>query len=367
MKIEAIKETLADAVTKAEKIAGRSANLPILKGLHLIAHDNVLDIKSTNLDLGISVTIPIKMKEGGDVVVPANILSSFINSLAKEKSVSLESEGQTLKVSTGSVNTIIKTLSGEEFPIIPKIVDEEAFSMPARDLVMGIRSVAYAAAIGSMKPELSSIYIYYEEDKLVFVATDSFRLAEKKIKVKKIPHFKSLLIPEKNAVEIARIFDNLKDDLSISIGENQIAFYGGNTYLVSRIIDGSFLDYRQVIPKETSSSVVVLKQDLASTLKTSMVFSDNFNQLLINLDPKSKKFEIQSRNNDVGESAALIEAVVEGENLSTSVNHRYFVDCFQSIPSDTISLRFSGSDRPIVVEGAGDKSFIYLVMPMNRS
>jgi DNA polymerase III subunit beta len=367
MKIEAIKETLADAVTKAEKIAGRSANLPILKGLHLLAHDNVLDIKATNLDLGISVTIPVKIKEEGDVVVPANILSSFINSLSKEKNITLESDGQTLKVSTENFNTIIKTLSGEEFPIIPRIADDEAFSMPARDLVLGIRSVVYAAAIGSMKPELSSIYVYYEEDKLVFVATDSFRLAEKKVKVKKIPHFKSLLIPEKNAIEIARIFDGLREDISISIGDNQIAFYGGNTYLVSRIIDGSFLDYRQVIPKETSSSVVVLKQDLVSTLKTSMVFSDSFNQLLINIDPKNKKFEIQSRNNDVGESAASVEAVVEGENLSTSVNYRYFTDCFQSISGDTVSLSFSGSDRPIVVEGAGDKSFIYLVMPMNRS
>jgi DNA polymerase III subunit beta len=367
MKIEAIKETLSDAVTKAEKIAGRSATLPILKGLHLAAKDNVLEIKATNLDLGITISVPVKMKEEGEVVVPANILSSFLNSLSKEKSVTLESEDQTLRVSTSSVNTVIKTLPGDEFPLIPKIDDEEAFSMPARDFVLGIRSVAYAAAIGSIKPELSSIYIYYEEDKLVFVATDSFRLAEKKIKVKKIPHFKSLLIPEKNAVEIARIFEGLKDDLSISIGENQIAFYGGNTYLVSRIIDGSFLDYRQVIPKETSSSVVVLKQDLAATLKTSLVFSDNFNQLLINLSPEEKKFEIQSKNNDVGESVAAIEAVLEGENLSTSVNHRYFVDCFQSIAGDTISLRFSGSDRPIVVEGAGDKSFIYLVMPMNRS
>jgi DNA polymerase III subunit beta len=367
MKIEAIKETISDAVTKAEKIAGRNATLPVLKGIHLVAHDNVLDIKATNLDLGISISIPVKMKEEGDVVVPANILSSFLNSLAKEKSVTLESEGQTLKVSTGGVHTVIKTLSPEEFPIIPRIEDDEAFSIPARDLVLGIRSVAYAAAIGSMKPELSSIYVYYEEDKLVFVATDSFRLAEKKIKVKKIPHFKSILIPEKNAVEIARIFDGLKDDVSISIGENQIAFYGGNIYLVSRIIDGSFLDYRQVIPKETSSSVVVLKQDLASSLKTSLVFSDNFNQLLINLSPEEKKFEIQSRNNDVGESVAAVEAVIEGEKLSTSVNHRYFIDCFQSIPGDTISLRFSGSDRPIVVEGAGDKTFIYLVMPMNRS
>lgn len=367
MKIEAIKDKLAEAVTKAEKIAGKNATLPILKGLYLEAKENKLTVKSTNLDMGIAITFPVKMNEGGVAVVPATVLSSFLNSLTKDKNVTLETEGQNLKVTTETVATTIKTFSDEDFPLIPKIENQESFSMPARDLVMGIRSVVYAAAIGSMKPELSSVYIYYEEDKLVFVATDSFRLAEKKIKVKNIPHFKSLLIPEKNALEIARIFDSLKDDVSISIGENQIAFHGGDTYLVSRIIDGSFLDYRQVIPKETNTSIVVLKQDLSSSLKTALVFADNFNQLLINLDPANKKFELQSKNNDVGESSSFVEAVVEGEKLSTSVNHRYFTDCFQSIPSDSISLRFSGSDRPILVEGVGDKSFIYLVMPMNRS
>ncbi len=366
MKIEAIKETLAEAVTKAEKIAGKNVTLPVLRGLHLKAEKNSLVIKSTNLDLGISITVPVKMLEAGEIVVPANILGSFLNSLSKEKSVVLDSDGQILKVKTENVETVIKTLPVEEFPLIPQIEDDTAFSMPARDLVLGIKSVVYAAAVGSMKPELSSVYVYYEEDKLVFVATDSFRLAEKKIKVKNIPHFKSLLIPEKNALEIGRIFDGVKEDVSISIGENQIAMHASNTYLVSRIIDGSFLDYRQVIPKETSSSVVVLKQDLISSLKTALVFSDNFNQLLINLDSKAKKFELQSKNKEVGESSSLVEAVVEGENLSTSVNHRYFTDCFQSIPGDTILLRFSGSDRPIVVEGAGDKSFIYLAMPMNR-
>jgi DNA polymerase-3 subunit beta len=367
MKIETIKDKLTEAVVKAEKIAGKNVTLPVLKGLYLEAKENILTIKSTNLDMGISITIPVKSKEDGAVVVPASILSSFLNSLTKDKNVTLETEGQNLKVTTDSISTTIKTFSEEEFPIIPTIENQESFSMPARDLVMGIRSVVYAAAIGSMKPELSSIYIYYEEDKLVFVATDSFRLAEKKVKVKNIPHFKSLLIPEKNALEIARIFDNSKEEVSISIGENQIAFHSGETYLVSRIIDGSYIDYKQVIPKETSSSVIVLKQDLSSTLKTALVFADNFNQLLINLDPSSKKFEIQSKNNNVGESSAEIEAVVEGQNLSTSVNHRYFVDCLQSIPSDSISLRFSGADRPILVEGVGDKSFVYLVMPMNRS
>lgn len=367
MKIEAIKETLSDAVSRAEKISGKSATLPVLRGLHLSSKNNSLSIKATNLDLGITITIPVKMKEGGEVVIPGNILSSFLNSLSKDKSVILETEDQTLKVKTDSIETVIKTLPLDEFPIIPKIEDDEAFSMPARDLVLGIRSVVYSAAIGSMKPELSSVYIYYEEDKLVFVATDSFRLAEKKIKVKKIPHFKSLLIPEKNAVEIARIFDGIKDDVSISIGDNQIAFYGENIYLVSRIIDGNYLDYRQVIPKETVSSVTVLKQDLISYLKTALVFSDNFNQLLINLDPKAKKFELQARNSNVGESNSQVEAVVEGNPISTSVNHKYFTDCFQSIPSDTVSIRFSGTDRPIIVEGSGDKSFIYLVMPMNRS
>jgi DNA polymerase-3 subunit beta len=367
MKIECIKEQLEEALNKADKIAGKNTTLPVLSGFYFDARQNSLTIKATNLDLGISITVPVKVSEPGIVVVPAHIITSFISSLSKDRSVNVATKGQTLEIKTSSTKTSIKTLPSEDFPIIPEIGDDSAFSMPARDFVSGVRSVIYAAAVGSIKPELSSISITHEGDFLVFAATDSFRLAEKKIKIKKMPHFKQILLPQKNALEIIKIFDRGEEEISISIEEHQMALRANGVYLTSRIIEGTFPDYRQIIPKETKSSAVMLKQDLINSLKTSLIFSDSFNQLTLKLTPTSKKFEIESKNSAVGESVQGIEAVLLGDDLSINVNHRYFTDCFQSITTDSLSLSFSGSNKPIIVRGVGDTSFLYLVMPMNQS
>jgi len=214
MKIECIKEQLEEALIKANKITSKNITLPILSGLYLNTHSNSLSIKATNLDLGISITIPVRVIEPGVVVVSAQIISSFISSLFKDKNIIIHTKGQVLEVKTSNTKTNIKTLPGEDFPVIPEIDEDGAFSIQTKDLVFGIRSVVYAAAVGSIKPELASVSITYDGGFLVFAATDSFRLAEKKIRVKKTPHFKQVLIPQKNAMEIIRIFDKDEEEIS---------------------------------------------------------------------------------------------------------------------------------------------------------
>ena len=366
MKIECIKEQLEEALIKANKITSKNITLPILSGLYLNTHSNSLSIKATNLDLGISITIPVRVIEPGVVVVSAQIISSFISSLFKDKNIIIHTKGQVLEVKTSNTKTNIKTLPGEDFPVIPEIDEDGAFSIQTKDLVFGIRSVVYAAAVGSIKPELASVSITYDGGFLVFAATDSFRLAEKKIRVKKTPHFKQVLIPQKNAMEIIRIFDGDEEEVSISIKEHQMALRSQNIYLTSRIVEGTFPDYKQIIPKETTSKAVLLKQDLTNSLKTSLIFSDAFNQLTFKVSPKAKSLEIESKNSSVGESTYSLEAVLEGDDISININHRYFTDCFQSIIADSISLNFNGQAKPIVVRGVGDSSFLYLVMPMNQ-
>ncbi|MFH1472855.1 MAG: DNA polymerase III subunit beta [bacterium] len=367
MKIESIKDKLEEALVKAEKISGRNVTLPVLTGLHLSAHNNSLTIKATNLDLGISITIPVKVFEPGSVVVPAHIISTFITSLSRDRSVVMNTKNQVLEVKTTTTRTNIKTLPGDDFPLIPEIEDDESFSLPARDLVFGIRSVIYSAAVGSMKPELSSISITHSGEYLVFAATDSFRLAEKKIGVKKIPNFKQILLPQKNAAEIVKIFDQKEEEISITIEEHQVAFRSPTVYLTSRVIEGNFPDYKQIIPKEITTKAIVLKQDLINSLKTSLIFSDAFNQLVFKVLPKAKQFEIDSKNSTVGENTNSIDASLGGDDITINVNYKFFVDCFQSIATDSVSLEFSGQTKPIVVQGVGDTSFLYLVMPMNRS
>src|SRR5207253_1390922 len=153
------------------------------------------------------------------------------------------------------------------FPTIPHIDGEKTLKLSAKELIRGIKAVWYSAASSSMKPELSSVYVYTDHDGLIFASTDSFRLAEKHIKMKGVEDFGSILIPVKNVPEIMRILEGCPGDVEISLTKNQISFSYSGVYLTSRVVDGVFPDYKQIIPKDFKTKVTVLKQDVASALK----------------------------------------------------------------------------------------------------
>ena len=366
MKIECVKEKLHIAVRNAEKVVGRNANLPILSCLLFETKGNSLMIKSTNLDLGLEISIPVKVEEHGKVAIPAQVIGSFLNNITDDKNITLETKENILRVYTQNSEANIKTLTTEDFPTIPLIDNGKTCRISSKDLGNGIKSVIYSAPTSSVKPELSSVYVYSNEENLVFVATDSFRLAEKTIKTKKNTALPGILIPFKNASDILKIIDNTDEEIEINSTKNQISFTFGGLYLVSRVIDGVFPDYKQIIPKEEKTKVTVLKQDLINTLKISSIFSDNFNQMNIAVVAGAKNIEVKTKNSNVGENTNKIEASVEGESIEVNFNQRYISDCLASIASDSISLIFNGINRALIVKGTSDKTFTYLVMPMNR-
>ncbi len=369
MKIECLKDKFSWAITRSEKVTGKNMTLPVLSCLLLEASKNNLVIKATNLDLGIEINIPVKTEKEGVVAVPGNVLSNFISNINGDKNVKMEFVDGNLLINTGSTSTTIKSYPHEDFPTIPKISEEKSFKINSLEFSKGLKSVWYSSAISSMKPELSSIYIYQDDSSgdIVFVATDSFRLAEKRIKTKKpLKDFNQILIPFKNVAEIIRILDDVKDEVLVCLDKNQISFSHENIYLTSRVIDGVFPDYKQIIPKEFKTEVILLKQDLLNSLKVANIFSDNFNQINIKVSPQTKTFELMTKNSNVGENINKMEAVITGEEVAINFNYKYIVDCFQSIDSDSVSLNFNGLNRPVVIRGVSDKSFMYLVMPMNK-
>jgi DNA polymerase-3 subunit beta len=356
---------LSYAISKAERVTARNITLPILSCVLLDAHDSVLTIKATNLDLGIEVSLPVKVLKPGKVAVSGSVLYNFISNL-NDKNIVLELVGDNLRVSTKHNQSTIKAYPTDDFPNIPKISKEKSFDFNIPALAKGFKSVMYSSSISTIRPVLSSVFLYSEEDSVVFVATDSFRLSEKRVGVKKHKEFDQILIPFKNAGEIIRTFEDIKDDAEVCLNENQISFAYGDIYITSRVIDGVFPDYKQIIPKDTKTEVVVLKQDLINALRISNVFSDKFSQVVFHIDPKNKVFQITTKNMEVGENVNNIDAVIKGEELLISFNYKYIIDSFQSIDSDSISLSFADPNRAMTVRGVGDKSFLYLVMPMNK-
>ncbi len=175
-----------------------------------------------------------------------------------------------------------------------------------------------------------------------------------------------MLIPFKNIPEILRVFGDFSGTISVCFNKNQVSFSSDNIYLTSRVIDGVFPDYRQIIPKERKTEAVVLKQDLLNALKLSNIFSDKFNQVNLIISPEDKIFELSSSNNDIGENKTQIDAALKGEDVELSFNYKYFLDCFQSVTTDSMAIRLDGTSRPIVITPISDSSFTYLIMPMNR-
>lgn len=366
MKGECLKDTLRQAVGQTEKITAKNLSLPVLESVYIETGDNKFIVKSTNLDVGIEVSVPAKIEKKGSVAIPASLISGFLNAIPDNQIVRLEAVSGNLSVSTSKNSTLIKGFPTDDFPIIPKPEKEASFMINSTGFVEGIRSVSYSASLSEMKPEISSVYLHAGKGEIYFVSTDSFRLAEKKVNVPGVPEDLSLIIPYKNANEAARVFSDTDAVLEVGFNKNQIYIHSEDVYFTSRLFAGVFPDYRQIIPKDKKTEAVLLKKDLVDVLKLSNVFTDKFNQIDIKIDPGDGIFEINSKNQDKGENNAKIEAVLSGESISLSLNSRYISDCLGSIEDDSIAISFNGANKPVVFRGSSRKDFIYLVMPLNK-
>ena len=365
MKLECKTEEIKNRISQVEKITGKNLTLPILNSILLIASGKSLKLRATNLNLGIEVEIPAKIEKEGIVAISGSVLSGIFSNVFQNENTFLESVDGNLLIQTKKSKIKLKGQPNDDFPTIPR-VSGTSFDIESKKLIDGIKSVYYSSSISDVKPEISSVFMYTNEDNLVFVSTDSFRLAEKKIKMKGLPEINGILIPHKNVSEILRIFGESYSIVKVCFNKNQISFSSDNIYLTSRVIDGVFPDYRQIIPKTSGTNAVVLKQDLLNALKISNIFSDKFNQVNLKISPKEKVFELSSANNDVGENKTYLDAAITGENVELGFNYKYFLDCFQSITTDSLSIKFAGATSPLVVSPVSDQSFIYLIMPMNR-
>lgn len=365
MKLECSTDKIKEAVSQVEKIVSKNSTLEVLSSVLLTATGKSLKLKATNLSLGIEIEIPANIEKEGEMAISGSVLNSTVLNLGNEKILNLEQKENNLTISNKNSSVLLKSVPKEDFPGLP-VVEGDSFEISSKDLMEGVKAVFYSSSVSDIKPEISSVFLYTNENNIFFVATDSFRLAEKTIKNKNESEITSLLIPYKNIIEILKVISGFNEDIKISYNKNQIAFSSSGFYLTSRLVDGVFPDYKQIIPKEYETTVIVLKNDLQNALKLSGIFSDKFNQITMSIKPEEKVFEIYSENKDVGENKTKLDGSLKGADIQININQRYLLDCFQSITDDSITLNFNGPNKPLIIKGNGDKSFQYLIMPMNR-
>lgn len=365
MKFQTQTDQLQNAVMVASRFVERKPNLPVLSCILITAGQGSIVLRATNLECGVEISVPAKVVEGGVVAVAGSVLNGFLGN-ARGKTISVSLQGGVCKVETERTSASLKAVPHDDFPLLPKVSATNSFSVKGFDLVKAIRSVAYCASVSAIKPELQSVLLYAEAGKLVSVATDSFRLAERTVALQGGGSIPPLLLPARNAAELMRIVENTTGAVEVYYNENQISAQVDTTYYTSRLLDGTFPNYRQIIPKTFSTEAVVLREDFSSALKSLSVFADKFAQVSLSVEPKKKELTLSSRNPDVGEEITTLQTTVSGEAFSVSFNGKYLADSLQAISGDSVQLHSNGAGKPMLIKDASDDSFFYLAMPMNR-
>ncbi len=345
------------------RVSTKHLTLPVLQCVLLEAKDNTLFIRGTNLEIGIEGSLKVIQEEPGLVAVPAQILLQTIN-LLTQTSITLSTEGDVLHIESKSSKTELKTIPTDEFPNIPK-QQGNPITIQSTLFALGIKTAAFTASQSSIKPELGSVYIYQKkEHSLTFVATDSFRLMEKTVPQKNISLPDPILIPYKNALELAKVAELTNGDITMYVSENQCALKVDNIYITSRLVTGTFPDYEQIIPKEYKTNIVLLTKDFTQALKKTNLFLNRFMQLTLTIS--SGTFTLSAQSGESGATTESIPASIEGEDLILNFNQRYIHEAVPYITDESIRLKCAGIGRPMVIENMHDRSLRYLVMPMNK-
>jgi DNA polymerase-3 subunit beta len=365
MKFESTTQELSNAVTLASRFVERRANLPVLATILVVAERGRLLLRATNLECGVEISVPAKVETEGVVAVPGAVFAGFLGNV-KGKSVVGSLAGEVLKLQGERAVASIKTLPNDDFPTLPRVSASSSFTVKVADLVRALRSVVYCASTSTVKPELQSVLLWGEGGKLITAATDSFRLAEKVVSLRKGTEVPQLLLPARNASELIRILELSSGDIELYYNENQLSTHVGDVYYTSRLLDGTFPNYRQILPKSFSTEAVVLREDMASALKSLSIFADKFSQVSLSIEPGKKAVELSSRNPDVGEQSSQLRATVSGDNVAMNFNGKYLADSLQPIVGESVRIFSNGPGKPLLVKDAADDSFLYLAMPMNR-
>lgn len=365
MKFSTTKESILNAVLTCERITGKKESLPVLSCVVIDAAHNLI-LKATNLEAGVEVAVVADVVEKGTIAVPASILSQTLRSIMAER-ITFTSEENNLLIESKGTKTLIKSVAHEEFPALPAPGSGNVIKIARQGFLSALQAVSYAASPSMIRPDLGSIFLVVKKGTLISVATDSFRLAEKTILDTGATMEGELLIPLKHALELTHILERLEaSDISLSIDDSQLSLQGGGTRFSSRVVDAQFPNYKEIIPKNSTTEATVLKSDFAEMLRKARVFSGTDMHVGLHVYPKKKIFTATARSNDVGEMSDNIDGALSGEDLDINFHIGYLADCLSSIQADSITLSFAGPGRPLVMRGVSDNSFMYLVMPLNR-
>lgn len=372
MKISCTKENISHALALVSGVTGKNVNLPILNNVLIKAHEQKVEIIATNLELAVVVNVRAKIEEPGSFTVPARTLLDFVNLLPNEK-IDFNLRENELLVACGKSSTKIKGTSADDYPIIPSLEQGKGFVVEASEFRQGLSQVLPAVAKNDIRPELAGIYCSFntDGDKMVtLAATDSYRLAEKKVFLKQGEESMQIIIPGRSAQEFNHLLSETNDDekqARILVSDNQIMVSFGSAQIVSRLVEGSYPDYRQIIPKEFVSTVTVDTMAMIKEMKASGLFTTSgVNAVSLVLHPNLGSIGVSSVSTQTGEYTSELPADIQGGEATLLLNNRYILDGINNFNAKETQIKIINADSPCIFSPKDDTSYLYIVMPIRQ-
>jgi DNA polymerase-3 subunit beta len=376
MKLTSTRENLLYSLEIASSFAGKHANLPILQNVLLRAHESGVEISATNLEVSIKTHIRAKVDEAGSFTVPARTLTEYVRLLTNDQ-VELALEGNELVIHSAGSETKIKGFPGEEFPVIPGIEEGHTYSIDAEALRKAIGEVVVSCAKNEIRPEFSGIFCSFNSERypggVLLAATDSYRLSEARVPLAQGEDAGVIcIVPGRVAQEISRLIQLGKQregekNIRVTVSDHQIAVRYDTFEMVSRLIEGRYPDYTQIIPTTFKTKSVFPVSEMINKIKAASLFSTaGVNAIVFTFDPAKKHIGIASNSTQTGEHTSYIDTDVEGEMHTVLLNHRYVLDGLQQINHETAEVHINSSDAPCLIRVPGNDLFQYIVMPIRQ-
>jgi DNA polymerase-3 subunit beta len=355
------KNILQDAINTVQKATSSKTTYPILEGILIKAVDDRIILTATDLDLGIETFVQADVHQNGSIVLNSKLFGEFVRKLPNDE-ITIKIENNNVYITCQKSEFAIVGNNPSEFPQLPAINENSMYEISQDILRNMIKQTIFAIAQDETRPILTGVLFEVKDGVLSFVALDGYRLALKSSEIGNKNNI-SAVIPGKTLNEISKILEPSEEIVKITFTPNHILFNLGNTKIISRLLDGEFINYRQIIPDEYRLRVKAKVNDLMDSIERASLLAREGRTNLVTFDIKEDKLAITS-NSQMGKVYEEVKILLEGEDLRIRFNARYFLDVLRVLDSEEVYLEFSANVSPCIIKKCDDNDYIYLVLPV---
>lgn len=367
MKFQVLQEELSKALSLTSRFTSTRTQLPVLANLLLEAKKNTLQVSSTNLEVSCLVSVGARVAKEGALTVPSRTVVDIVSNLPTG-TISLEAQKEQMKIKSQKFESVISGMNANDFPSIPKSAGKGIVKISKQLFTNALQQTLFAVSIDETRPILTGVLMFSKKNSMYFVSTDGFRLSQKRISIKNLKSFKKIIIPKNILNEIFRI-PTEKEEIEFSYKEkdSQVIFDLDDVVLSSKILEGEFPNYENIIPKQTRLKILTDKEEFKRATKLASVFArDSANVVKIGVE--KDKLNVFAESKTAGQQKTSLDIKIEKGRVSKAFeiafNYRFLEDFLNSVEGEHVLIEFSGQNAPGIFTDPKDNTYLHLIMPV---